>query len=71
MSKPIRVNQLMAYRAHKVGYVQDTRGKCLICNGPFPSCPHSFGQVLEVVAQVRTGIALGLLTTQKPVKVKP
>lgn len=68
MPKPIKVNQLMAYRAHKVGYKQDTRGKCLICNQSFKDCPHSWIQVEEVIAHARAGIALGIFSTQKPTK---
>lgn len=68
MTKPIKVNQLMAYRVNRAHYDQDSRSNCLICNKTFQSCPHSFGQVSEVIAQVRTGIALGLLTTDKPAK---
>lgn len=66
MSKPIKVNQLMVYRIHKAGYDQDTRGRCLICNNAFQSCPHSFGQSLEAIRNTRIGIGLGMFTTQKP-----
>ena len=68
MSKPVMVNQSMAYRVHTAKYSQDTYGSCLICRQPFKTCPHSFGQVSEVILHVRAGIALGILTTQKPTR---
>lgn len=65
MDKPVKVNQLMAYRVHKAAYKQDRKCKCLVCNRPFEDCVHSWGQVESVINQVKTGIALGIFTTRK------
>lgn len=40
-------------RVQRANYRQDTKDRCLKCGKPFQECPHSMGEIADMIENVK------------------